>query len=76
MIFVKISSKSAEKKSAIAETSCWMSPKIFSVFYRRGIAFVQEHYNIDRHISNSAFNGYIVIVAIVLNNEIYSLFQI
>lgn len=31
MMFVKISSKSAEKKSAIADTSCWMSPQIFSV---------------------------------------------
>ena len=31
MMFVKISSKSAEKKSATADTSCWMSPQIFSV---------------------------------------------
>ena len=31
MMFVKISSKSAEKKSATADASCWMSPQIFSV---------------------------------------------
>ena len=31
MMFVKISSKSAEKKSAIADTRCWMRPQIFSV---------------------------------------------